>query len=54
VHTKEGKILDLHAGDAIVEVVDTWHWGESLGSTPAHIIVFYAGREDMPVTIKQK
>ena len=54
VHTKEGKILDLHAGDAIVEVVDTWHWGESLGSTPAHIIVFYAGRADMQVTIKQK
>lgn len=53
VHTTTGQILDLHAGEAIVEVVNTWHWGESLGPDPAHIIVFYAGQTDTPVTVTQ-
>jgi len=53
VHTTDGQILDLHAGEAIVEVVHTWHWGESVGPDPAHIIVFYAGQADTPVTVTQ-
>ena len=53
VHTTTGQILDLHAGEAIVEVVNTWHWGESVGPDPAHIIVFYAGQADTPVTVTQ-
>ncbi len=53
VHTTDGQILDLHAGEAIVEVVNTWHWGESVGPDPAHIIVFYAGQADIPVTVTQ-
>ncbi|HSL61302.1 MAG TPA: hypothetical protein VK885_05920 [Desulfotignum sp.] len=44
-------MLNLHAGEAIVEVVDTWHWGESIGPDPAHIIVFYAGQTGIPVTV---
>lgn len=54
VHTTDGKMLDLIAGEAIVEVVNTWHWGESIGPDPAHIIVFYAGQTDLPVTVTQK
>jgi quercetin dioxygenase-like cupin family protein len=54
VHTTDGKILNLVAGEAIVEVVNTWHWGESIGTDPAHIIVFYAGQTDTPVTVTQK
>lgn len=54
VHTTDGMVLDLLAGDAIVEVVNTWHWGESIGPDPAHIIVFYAGQADTPVTVTQK
>lgn len=50
VHTLDGKTLDLKAGEAIVEVVDTWHWGESVGEEPAHIVVFYAGSEDGTIT----
>jgi quercetin dioxygenase-like cupin family protein len=50
VHTLDDQILDLKAGEAIVEVVDTWHWGESLGDEPAHIVVFYAGTSDLPIT----
>jgi len=53
VHTTDGKTLDLKAGEAIVEVVNTWHWGESIGPDPAHIIVFYADQTDTPVTVTQ-
>ncbi len=54
VHTLDGRTLDLKAGEAVVEVVDTWHWGEVLGEEPAHIIVFYAGQTDTPVTVKKE
>jgi quercetin dioxygenase-like cupin family protein len=54
VHTKDGKVLDLSAGEAIVEVVNTWHWGESIGDTPAHIIVFYAATADTAITVTQE
>ncbi|MCW7754253.1 cupin domain-containing protein [Desulfobotulus sp. H1] len=54
VQTTDGQVLNLDAGEAIVEVVQTWHWGESIGKDPAHIIVFYAGEEDIPVTITQQ
>lgn len=54
VLTLDGRTLDLKAGEAIVEVVDTWHWGEALGEEPAHIIVFYAGQSDTPVTVKKE
>jgi len=54
VHTLDGKVLDLKAGEAIVEVVNTWHWGESVGDTPAHIVVFYAGTPGVSITEKQK
>jgi quercetin dioxygenase-like cupin family protein len=50
VHTENGKILHLKAGEAIVEVVNTWHWGESVGDDPARIVVFYAGTNDLVIT----
>ncbi|MDZ7797635.1 MAG: cupin domain-containing protein [Candidatus Marinimicrobia bacterium] len=43
--------LYLRAGDPIVEVVNTWHYGRNEGDEPADIIVFYAGRKNKPVTI---
>jgi hypothetical protein len=45
--------LHLKAGDPIVEVVDTWHYGKNEGKTPAEIIVFYAGTPDTPITVKE-
>lgn len=51
VVTKEGKILLLRAGDPIVEVVNTLHYGMNQGTSPAEIIVFYAGIVDAPITI---
>ena len=54
VITKDKNILHLKAGEAIVEVVDTWHHGKNEGKTPAEIIVFYAGIAGKPITIKKK
>lgn len=53
VVTEDNKTLHLKAGDSIVEVVNTWHYGKNEGSKPAEIIVFYAGIAGMPITIKK-
>lgn len=54
VVTENGKILHLKAGDPIVEVVDTWHYGKNEGPAPAEILVFYAGVKGTPITIYRK
>lgn len=54
VQTESGAVLHLKAGEAIVEVVDTWHSGRNEGSVPAEIVVFYAGTESKPVTVYRK
>jgi quercetin dioxygenase-like cupin family protein len=51
VATKDGKVLHLKAGDPIVEVVNTLHYGMNQGKVPAEIVVFYAGAIDTPITI---
>jgi quercetin dioxygenase-like cupin family protein len=51
VLTKDGKRLNLKAGDPIVEVVNTLHYGINQGRVPAEIIVFYAGTVDTPITV---
>ena len=51
VQTEGGKTLHLKAGEALVEVVDTWHYGKNEGVEPAEIIVFYAGTEGAPITV---
>ncbi len=53
VTTKSGKVLEMKAGDPIVEVTDTWHYGANKGTEPADIIVFYAGTKGNPITIKE-
>lgn len=54
VYTEEGKVLHLKEGDTIVEVVTTWHYGKNNGTSPAVIVVFYAGYEGSPLTIYKK
>jgi quercetin dioxygenase-like cupin family protein len=54
VVTEEGKTLHMKAGDPIVEVVNTWHYGKNEGEAPAEIIVFYAGVKGKPITIYKK
>lgn len=38
-----GETHRLVAGDAILELVETAHWGENIGAEPVELIVFYAG-----------
>lgn len=52
VTTEEGQVLHLRAGDPIVEVVDVWHYGKNEGEEAAEIIVFYAGIQGKPITVK--
>lgn len=51
VKTLEGKTLHLNAGDPIVELVNTFHFGVNPGKVPAEIIVVYAGTADTPITV---
>ncbi len=51
VVTIDGKMLHLKAGDPIVEVVNTLHYGINQGKVPSEILVFYAGSIDTPITI---
>lgn len=53
VVTADGRTLHLEAGDPIVEVVDTWHYGTNEGDKPAEIIVFYAGEQGAEITVKK-
>jgi quercetin dioxygenase-like cupin family protein len=53
VVTEDDKTLRLKTGDAIVEVVNKWHYGKNTGDRPAEILVFYAGALNTPVTVKK-
>lgn len=53
VITENNQVLHLGAGDPIVEVVNTWHYGKNEGTEPAEIVVFYAGVADAPITVKK-
>ena len=44
-------VLKLKAGDPIVELVNTVHYGKNEGTEPVEIIVFYAGTEESVITI---
>jgi len=46
-----GEKLHLKAGDPIVELVETAHYGVNEGDEPAEIIVFYAGTSGAPITL---
>ena len=52
VVTEDDKTLHLKAGDSIVELVNKKHYGKNEGAETAEIIVFYAGVENKPITIK--
>jgi quercetin dioxygenase-like cupin family protein len=53
VITEDNMTLKLKAGEAIVEVVNKWHYGKNEGNSTAEIIVFYAGIPDTPITVKK-
>jgi quercetin dioxygenase-like cupin family protein len=53
VETTDGKILHLKAGDPIIEVVKTLHYGINNGAVPAEIVVFYAGIVGQAITVSK-
>lgn len=53
VVTEDNRTLHLKAGDPIVEVVNTWHYGKNEGNAMAEILVFYAGVLDTPITTRK-
>ncbi len=53
VTTVKDEVLELKAGDPIVEVVNKWHYGVNNGESDAVIVVFYAGVKDTPITVKK-
>jgi len=53
VTTEDGHVLHLKEGQAIVEVVNTWHYGKNEGDKPAEIIVFYAGKAGTLITVNK-
>lgn len=53
VVTEDGKTLHLKAGEAIIEVVNTWHYGKNEGNNPAEIVVFYIGTMNAPLTVNK-
>ena len=54
VISENSDTLYLSAGDPIVELVESWHYGINEGKKPVEIIVFYAGVEGTPITILKK
>jgi quercetin dioxygenase-like cupin family protein len=53
VVSEDNKTLHLKAGDSIIEVVNKWHYGKNEGKDTAEIMVFYAGVQDTPITIRK-
>lgn len=47
---ENGETRHLKAGEAVIEVVNTWHYGKNEGDVPAVIVVFYAGAAGMPLS----
>jgi quercetin dioxygenase-like cupin family protein len=50
VMTESGATIELKAGDAVIETIDTWHTGQNTGTVPTELIVFYAGIEGQPAS----
>ena len=48
---KDGTEKVVHAGEAIVEMVDTVHHGENRGTQPAILYMFYLSQEGLPLSV---
>jgi len=54
VVAESGGEKTFHAGETIVETVNTWHHGENRGDTDVILIVSYAGTTKTPLVIKEE
>ncbi len=53
VYSEKGEKLVLKAGDPIVELVDTWHYGENTGPEDVVLVVTYVGNKEEDLSIKK-
>ncbi len=53
VVSEHGDRVTFKAGDAVVELVDTVHYGTNTGLVDTELLVFYAGVKGMPLSIKE-
>jgi len=47
-----GSTLLFKAGDAIIEMVDTFHNGKNIGIEPVRLVVFYTGVQGLPTVVR--
>ncbi len=52
VETESGEKRDFREGEAIIEVMNTPHNGMNSGTVPAKLVVFYAGEQGSPNTVR--
>jgi len=52
VELEDGKILSFGAGEAVFEVVNTFHNGRNSGTVPVKLAVFYLGSEGAPNVVR--
>ena len=50
VHMEDGASKTVRAGEALVEVVDAWHYGENTGNEPVELVVTYVGEAGAVLT----
>lgn len=50
VSLEDGRTNRLKAGEALAEVVHTYHNGKNIGDVPVKIVVFYAGTTEQELT----
>jgi quercetin dioxygenase-like cupin family protein len=53
VIAESGEERKVRAGDGLIELVNTWHYGRNDGDEPAVIVAVYVGTEGMPLSVKK-
>lgn len=53
VELEGGTTVQYNAGDAIIEVVNTFHNGRNRGAIPVSLLVFYTGVQGVPNVIRR-
>lgn len=53
IEQRNGGVKRLKAGEAVAEVMNTFHNGRNVGTVPVKLVVFYAGMVGEKLTVKE-
>ncbi|MBI4291034.1 MAG: cupin domain-containing protein [Betaproteobacteria bacterium] len=53
IEQRNGGVKRLKAGEAVAEVVNTFHNGRNVGTVPVRLVVFYTGMVGEKLTVKE-